>query len=161
MEQKRSRPGLWLGLAFGAFALCGIGMVLAFTGAGAGLFLALGAYEYAAAPLGKLPPHIESNEAVIAALGAPVEVSMVVTRRLDHSHGSDGSESVRLDTSVSGSRREARLTASATNVNDQGWAGSWEVRGEPTRVLRDGQYVTEGDEVIASGRFAPDGTPTE
>lgn len=130
----------------------------------AALLLATGilcGWQYTAAPIEKLPDYIESNAAVREALGAPVEVSMVVTRTLDRRIGPDGTEYVTLITTVTGSRREGTLTANATNVDDQGWAGTWEVRGATERVLRDREYVTEGGEVIASGRFDADGTPTE
>jgi hypothetical protein len=152
---------LWVFVFVGGFLALFCAGTIVVLAAGGAMFGALGAYEYNAAPLQRLPPFVESHAAVGAALGEPVEVSMVVTRTLEHSHSPDGTERADLMTTVSGSRASGMLSAHAQNVGGQGWAGTWEVRSDVQRVLRNGEYVSDGAGVIASGRFAPDGTPIE
>lgn len=161
MAEKRSRAPLFIALAVGAIVVAGCScMAMPLLGTGL-MAAAFGAYDASAAPIARIGPFVESDERVRAALGAPVSVSMIVTRTMERELRPDGSEHVTLITSVSGSSREGRLTVHAENVGGQGWAGTWEVEADGARVLRDGRYTSEGGGVIASGRFEPDGTPVE
>lgn len=159
VASKKSRLPIVLAAVVAFLVLCGGGIVLLPFVAGGAMVALFAGYEYGAPPIQKLPPHIESSPAVIAALGAPVSVSMTVTRVLRREPRPDGGDYVQLITTVSGSRRNALLTARAQNHGGQGWAGTWELRTETSRVLRDGRYRVEGGELVASGTFAPDGSP--
>ncbi|MDP3221433.1 MAG: hypothetical protein Q8S73_45535, partial [Deltaproteobacteria bacterium] len=66
---------------------------------------------------------------------------------------------VELLTTVRGASGEAWLNVSATNINDQGWAGTFSLRSEGRQVLREGRYESVGAGVILAGTFAPDGAP--
>ncbi|MFZ5440282.1 MAG: hypothetical protein ACOZQL_09755 [Myxococcota bacterium] len=121
-------------------------------------------YEYAksAPPVQKTVALVEGDERVRAALGANVSVSLAIARAFDRDFANAklrGNDRVRLLTSVKGATGEATLDLLATNVNQQGWAGSFSVRTEGRQVLRDGQYVTEGAATLLEGSFAADGTP--
>ncbi|MCC7538930.1 MAG: hypothetical protein IT379_22080 [Deltaproteobacteria bacterium] len=160
--KKKSNTLLIVILAFVAiFVLCGTGLALIPLVAGGALFGAFAAYEHGAPPIQKLEPYVESSPRVQATLGAPVDVSMTITRVLRREMRPDGSDHVNLMTTVSGSRQSGLLTANAQNHGGQGWAGTWSLRTDSRRVLRDGQYRVEGGDLVASGTFAPDGSPRE
>jgi hypothetical protein len=121
-------------------------------------------YEYAksAAPVEKTVALIESDPRVEAALGSDVSVSLAVARIFERDVANAqirGQDRVRLLTTVSGSRGEATLDLSATNIDAQGWAGSFSLRTEGRQVLREGSYRTEGAGTLLEGTFAADGSP--
>lgn len=105
---------------------------------------------------------VESDPRVSAALGSNVSVSLAVARIFERDFANAkfrGRDYVRLETQVRGSRGEATLDLSATNIDEQGWAGTFSLTTEGRQVLRDGQYRTEGGGTIVEGTFAPDGSP--
>jgi hypothetical protein len=127
-------------------------------------------YEYArrAPPIARTVALVESDPRVAAALGGGVSVSLAVARTFDRDFLNAkirGRDRVMLLTTVRGASGEGWLTVSATNVNEQGWAGTFSLRSEGRQVLREGRYESVGAGEILAGTFAPDGTalvtPTE
>jgi hypothetical protein len=121
-------------------------------------------YEYAssAPPVERTVALIESDPRVAAALGSGVSVSLAIARTFERDYANArirGQDRVRLLTMTRGARGEATLDLSAQNIDSQGWAGTFSLTTPGRRVLRDGNYVTEGGGEILSGTFAPDGTP--
>lgn len=119
-------------------------------------------YEYArrAPPIERTVALVESDPRVAAALGAGVAVSLAVARTFDRDFLNAkirGRDRVELLTTVRGASGEAWLNVSATNINDQGWAGTFSLRSEGRQVLREGRYESVGAGVILAGTFAPDG----
>jgi hypothetical protein len=119
-------------------------------------------WQTSAPPVEKGVAFIEADPAVRAALGEDASVSLLVTSDFERDWFDKklrGRDSVHLLTTVSGSRGEATLSLDALNLDEQGWSGRFEVRAPGRRVLRDGAYVSEGDAVLVSGTFTPDGSP--
>lgn len=121
-------------------------------------------YEYArsAPPVARTVALVESDPRVAAALGAGVSVSLVIATTFDRDFLNAkvrGRDRVELLTKARGASGEAWLNVSASNVDQQGWAGTFSLRSEGRQVLRDGRYESVGAGVILAGSFAPDGTP--
>jgi len=119
-------------------------------------------FEYArsAPPIARTVALVESDPRVAAALGSGVSVSLAVARTFDRGFLNAkirGQDRVALLTRVRGASGEAWLDVHATNINEQGWAGSFELRSEGRQVLREGRYESVGAGVILAGTFAPDG----
>ncbi len=119
-------------------------------------------YEYArsAPPIARTVALVESDPRVAAALGSGVSVSLAVARTFDRDFLNAkirGQDRVALLTRVRGASGEAWLDVHATNINEQGWAGRFELRSEGRQVLREGRYESVGAGVILAGTFAPDG----
>lgn len=137
-------------------------IALAFVALPVGGCLGSFAYEKGAPPIAHTTAYVEQSPEVADAIGGPVDVSLAVTRELDRSLLSAtlrGHDSVRLDTTVKGSRREARLVLTATNLDGQGWAGDFYVEVEGQRVLVDGQYTSVGGGRLLEGKLSADGHP--
>ena len=122
----------------------------------------LGNYRYmsSAPPIASAVQLAETSPDVARALGGPVSVSLVVTRRLRRTPLGwlGGTDHVTLDTRVKGARGEATLYVSAIDIGGQGWVGDFKLEQEGRSVLRDGRYVTEGGGRILEGRFTADGS---
>lgn len=119
-------------------------------------------YQVSAPPVEKTVSLIESDPRVSEALGSNVSVSLAVARIFSRDLANAkirGRDRVRLLTQVRGSRGEATLDLDATNIDEQGWAGTFSLRTEGRQVLRDGQYRTEGGGTLLEGTYAPDGSP--
>lgn len=121
-------------------------------------------FEYArsAPPIARTVALVESDPRVAAALGRGVSVSLAVARTFDRDYLNAklrGNDRVTLLTRVRGASGEAWLDVHATNINQQGWAGRFELRAEGRQVLRQGRYESVGAGVILAGTFAPDGAP--
>lgn len=119
-------------------------------------------YETNAAPVEKTVALIESDPRVASALGSDVDVSLAVARVFDRDAlmaARTGRDVVRLMTSVEGSRGEATLDLNATNIDEQGWVGTFSLRTTGRQVLQNGRYETVGGGTILAGTFAPDGSP--
>jgi hypothetical protein len=121
-------------------------------------------YEYArrAAPVERTVALVESDPRVAAALGRDVAVSLAVARIFERDFLNAkirGRDRVALLTTARGSSGEAWLDVHATNINAQGWAGTFSLRTDGRQVLRDGRYETVGAATVLAGTFAPDGTP--
>ena len=105
---------------------------------------------------------VESDPRVAAALGANVSVSLAVARVFDRDFMNArfrGQDRVRLLTKARGASAEAWLDVSATNINQQRWAGSFTLTAEGRQELRNGRYETVGGGVVLEGTYAPDGAP--
>jgi hypothetical protein len=121
-------------------------------------------FEYAssAPPVERAVALIESDPRVAAALGSDVSVSLAVARVFERDFANAkirGRDDVRLMTTTRGSRGEASLELSATNIDEQGWAGRFTLSAPSHQVLREGRYESVGGGTILEGTFAPDGTP--
>lgn len=119
-------------------------------------------WKTSAPPLVGAVELVEADDAVAGALGAPVSVSLAVSRRMDRDWLRalrTGDDVVDVVTWVSGSQGEADLVLHAENHDDQGWAGTFSLTLRGRRVLTDGGYVNEGARVLLAGDFAPDGRP--
>ena len=119
-------------------------------------------YASSAPPVARTVALVESDPRVAAALGANVFVSLAVARVFERDFLNArvrGQDRVHLLTKTRGASAEAWLDVSATNVNQQGWAGSFSLRTEGRQVLQNGRYETVGAGVVLEGTYAPDGTP--
>ena len=119
-------------------------------------------YEYArrAPPIAAAVALVESDPRVAAALGSGVSVSLAVARTFDRDFLNAkvrGRDRVALLTTARGASGEAWLDVNATNLNEQGWAGTFSLRSEGRQVLRGGRYESVGAGVILAGTFAPNG----
>lgn len=115
-------------------------------------------YRTSAPPVANVVRLVESDANVARALGRNVDVSLLSTdilRRDVFRRG--GRDRVNVVTSVKGSDHDATLRLDATNVNEQGWTGTFSLDAEGLAVMRDGQTVTENGGTILRGTFAPDG----
>lgn len=151
------KTGLLASLAAALPMLCGCGLVTMVFGSCLGVH----AFQRSAPPVAKTVALVESSPVVAEALGDDVSVSLAIAKIFDRevTRAMAGNDRVRLYTTVSGSRGEAMLDLSAENVDGQGWAGTFSLRTEGRRVLRDGNYVGEGGGTLLEGTYAPDGTP--
>jgi hypothetical protein len=135
---------------FGVLVLCG-------------LAAALGSHFFAtsAPPLARTVGLVERDPSVANVVGSPASVSLVTTRRLrrDILQALSGQDSVSILSKVKGPKGEASFRLDARNVNGQGWAGTFAIEAPSRSVLKDGQYVTEGEGTVLDGDFAPDGAP--
>jgi len=151
-SESANRPG---GLRAQAPILGVLGLVIASVGAyGLNIY-----YLTSAPPVASVVRLVETDPNVARALGRSVDVSVLtneILRRDVIRRG--GRDRVNVVTSVKGSDHDARLHLDATNVNDQGWTGSFSLDLEGLAVMRDGQSVTENGGTILRGTFAPDGT---
>ena len=121
------------------------------------------AYSKSAPPVEKTVTLIESDPRVAQALGDSPSVSLWATKEFKRDFfkaSLDGRDQIHLLTKVTGSKGEAWLDLDATNIDKQGWSGTFSVRGVGKQVLEGGSYVEKGAGLILEGNFHADGSPS-
>lgn len=114
-----------------------------------------------APPVEKTVPLVEKHPNVRAAFGDDVAVSLLITKKFKRelNRSLAGEDTVDLLTRIKGSKAEGWFTLYAQNIHNQGWAGTFSATTEGRKILKEGRYVAEGNTVVLSGAFAPDGSP--